>query len=373
MANIIICIPDDYSTGGLQRSAINIHQALVCKGHVVSILSIKLAKDGYARKFSFIKQISPNYSSKIFFWLFFALNFRKVLKTNKNSVFLALGLMPTIFLSLFSVGLKVRGILGSERIFPPMETPSFLIRSIRKVFYRRLDFIVSQSEASLLWFRDHLGLPETMLEIIPNVIHPPSVQFNNSIDSGIRPGAYKNNYPLIACVGRLTSQKGFDCALQIFSIIHKRKPLAKMHIVGEGPDRKALGVLAHSLHIEDDITFISKIEDLTEIWQSADILLFPSRYEGFPNVLAEAMAHGLPAVSFNCLTGPSDLINHGENGYLVDVGDVICASELTVRLLEHHDLRNQLGSRAMNVAVKFSPNVIGDKWSSLIQRVSSKP
>lgn len=373
MANVIIFIPDDHTTGGVQRSAVNIRQSLICNGHIVSILCIKLAEDGYSRKFDFIKQISPNRASKLFFWLFFALNFRKLLKSNKEAVFIALGLMPSIFLSLFSIGLKVRGLIGSERIYPPMETPSFLIRSIRKVFYRRLDFIVTQSEASLLWFRNHLGLSHTMLEVIPNVIHPPTVQFKNFIDTSIEPGVYKKDYPLIACVGRLTSQKGFDCALQIFSIIHKRKPLAKMTIVGDGPDRKALGVLAHSLHVADYITFIPKIEDLSEIWQSADIILFPSRYEGFPNVLAEAMAHGVPAVSFNCLTGPSDLINHGENGYLVDVEDVIGASELTVRLLEHHDLRKQFGSRATNVAVKFSPNVIGDKWSSLIQRVSSKP
>ena len=370
MTNIIIFIPDDYAAGGVQRSTMNIRQALVDKGHNVSILTIKLIEDGYSKYFDFIKQVSPDHQSKLIFWCLFAINFRQLLKSNKDSVFIALGLTTSILLGMLSVGIKMRALIGSERIFPPMEKSSRLISLLRYLFFRRLDCVVGQSQETVHWFSDNLGMKNSQLTVIPNVILPPSFELISLIQRNINRDAYKGDQPVIACIGRLTTQKGFDYAINIFSIVQKKIPLVTMVVVGDGLEKAALVQLVSTLGLKGKVTFVSRLDDLSNVFMTSDILLFPSRYEGFPNVLAEAMAHGLPAVAFDCLTGPADLIEHGVNSFLVDVGDVDAAAELSLTLLEDHGLRNQFAASAMKVADKFSPAVIGEKWSALMDRVS---
>jgi glycosyltransferase involved in cell wall biosynthesis len=174
---------------------------------------------------------------------------------------------------------------------------------------------------------------------------------------------------LIVCVGRLTEQKGFDYALEAFSLIRGACPEARMLIVGEGPLDAALRRTADRLGIADQVAFSPTVKDLSEIWRGTDVFFLPSRYEGFPNVLAEAMAHGVPAVAFDCPTGPADLIRHGENGFLTGVGDVRAAADFVLQLLRDGRLRLQMGHRAKEVATTFSPEIVGGKWLSLVRRV----
>ncbi|MEI7695617.1 MAG: glycosyltransferase [Chlorobium sp.] len=370
MANIIIFIHDDYAAGGLQRSAMNIGQALMFKGHSVTIFAIKLTPEGFAEKFSYVKNVSQNHKFKCVFWYLFTTKFRELLKSNKDSVFIALGFTTSILLVMLSLGIKIKGLIGSERIYPPMETPSKTMSLLRYIFFRRFNCVVAQSQKTRQWFGENVGLNDSQLTVIPNVVYSPTPKFNNPLESQTVAGTYKNQYPVIACVGRLTPQKGFDYAIKIFAIIQKQIPLAKLIIVGDGPEHDVLVALVNSVELSKNVSFVPKLDDLSKIYYTSDILLFPSRYEGFPNVLAEAMAHGLPSVAFDCLTGPADLIDHGVNGYLTEVGDIIGAAEFSLTLLNDHELRARFASRAINVVDKFSIDVIGEKWSSLVERVS---
>jgi len=372
MANIIIFIHDDYAAGGLQRSAMNIGQALMSKGHSVTIFAIKLTPGGFSEKFNFVKNVSQNHKIKYVFWYLFATKFRHLLKSNKDSVFIALGLTTSILLVMLSLGIKIKGLIGSERIYPPMETPSKTMSILRYILFRRFNCVVAQSQKTIQWFSENVGLNDSQLTIIPNIIYSPIPKLSNPLESQTVRDTYKNKYPVIACVGRLTPQKGFDYAIQIFAIIKKIIPFAKLIIVGDGPEKDLLVALVNSLELAKNILFVPRLDDLSKIFYTSDILLFTSRYEGFPNVLAEAMAHGLPAIAFDCLTGPADMIEHGVNGYLTEVGDIIGAAELSLTLLTDHDLRAQFAARAMNISDKYSIDVIGERWSALVKKVSSK-
>jgi glycosyltransferase involved in cell wall biosynthesis len=252
-----------------------------------------------------------------------------------------------------------------------MQKISIVISILRRIFYGNLHCVVGQSQKTIQWLANNLNLKHDQLTVIPNIVLTPSLELKNLIKRNLALDTFKDEQPLITCIGRLTPQKGFDFAIQIFSIVQKKCPSAKMIIVGDGSEESDLKELVFKLRLEANITFIPRLDDLSTVFIKSDILLFPSRYEGFPNVLAEAMAHGLPAVAFDCSTGPADLIVHGFNGFLVEVGNVSTAAELTLTLLENHGLRNQFGQCAMKVAETFSPDVVGKQWFELVGRVGS--
>jgi glycosyltransferase involved in cell wall biosynthesis len=103
----------------------------------------------------------------------------------------------------------------------------------------------------------------------------------------------------------------------------------------------------------------------------ADMFVLSSRCEGFPNVLLEAMASGLPAVSFDCQSGPSDIIRHGQDGLLVEAGDVTALKKNMETLMLSSELRQRLGQNARAVQERFSLTRVMDMWNKLIDESGS--
>jgi len=148
--------------------------------------------------------------------------------------------------------------------------------------------------------------------------------------------------------------------LEAFAIINPKD--WRLIILGDGPLRKDLENMAKKLGIQDKVQFMGTVINV-DVWlNKASIFAFPSLWEGFPNALAEAMAAGLPVVSFDCPTGPSDLIKNGENGYLIDMKDTNNFAKKLKLLIENEDLRVQLSKEAIHVASELNSEKISNLY-----------
>jgi glycosyltransferase involved in cell wall biosynthesis len=137
-------------------------------------------------------------------------------------------------------------------------------------------------------------------------------------------------------------------------------------IYGEGPERKALEVQRDRLNLTDIVSLPGSSPAPGEWMHGADILVFPSRYEGFPNVLAEATVTGLPIVSFDCPYGPRELIRPEENGLLVPLEDVDALAQAVLRLAKSPELLQRMRDADLESRVWLAPDNILAEWDETI-------
>jgi glycosyltransferase involved in cell wall biosynthesis len=152
--------------------------------------------------------------------------------------------------------------------------------------------------------------------------------------------------PRFLAIGRLVRQKGFDLLLQAFAIVRERRPEWSLHIVGSGPERARLGSLAVELGVEKAVAWSTATSNPFPLYRWADLVLVPSRFEGFPNVPLEAMALGRAVIFADCKTGPRELTENGRFGRLVPVGDVEALARAILELGDSAEAREKLGVAA---------------------------
>ncbi len=153
-------------------------------------------------------------------------------------------------------------------------------------------------------------------------------------------------------VGYLGGRKNQEALIRIFSRI-QRKNGWRLILVGEGPDRERLEVLAGELNEKESISFLGARKDVPELLNYAQIFAFTSQTEGFPNALAEAMAHGCACISYDCITGPSELVSDGENGLLVELDNEAEYCEKLSLLVHNEDLRKRFSLSSHKSVEKF--------------------
>jgi glycosyltransferase involved in cell wall biosynthesis len=170
-------------------------------------------------------------------------------------------------------------------------------------------------------------------------------------------------------MGRLSVEKGFDLLIEAFGRVAAHRPDWSLTILGDGPERARLECLAAELHLEYRVSLPGRVADPLPLLADAQAFALPSRYEGFPNALLEAMAAGLPSVAFDCPSGPSDIIADGWNGLLVPAGDVGQLSAALGWLMDNPRERARIGANARDVAVTHAPQRVLCRWSELLKGV----
>lgn len=170
-------------------------------------------------------------------------------------------------------------------------------------------------------------------------------------------------------VGRLDQQKGFDLLVEAFALHVARGPADgtpdRLTIHGEGPERVRLEALIRERGLDDRIDLPGRTERPGAWLARGGTFVLPSRFEGFPNVLVEALAAGLPAVAFDCPWGPSELID-GNNGILVPAGDVEALADAMTRVARDADLRGRLAAAAATSVAPLSPERILALWDEAL-------
>jgi GalNAc-alpha-(1->4)-GalNAc-alpha-(1->3)-diNAcBac-PP-undecaprenol alpha-1,4-N-acetyl-D-galactosaminyltransferase len=222
---------------------------------------------------------------------------------------------------------------------------------LRKYFYKRAKIIIAQTQYAKEILFKQFG--HNNIITIPNFL-------TEYKDLEIE----KLNE--IVCVGRLVKSKGQDYLIRAFSMIEHK--YWKLILVGDGPEKSNLEQLTHSLGLSDRVSFVGNQKEVNFYYQRAKIFAFPSLTEGFPNVLLEAMASNLACISFNCISGPSEIINDGKNGFLVEVGNVRELSEKLNLLINDDAFRFSLCEQAIYVRHKYNIENIGKQYLNIISK-----
>ena len=283
---------------------------------------------------------------------------RRLLVASRADVVLSFITVSNVLTILAAMGMAVR-VVVSERTNPGLHfsvTP--LWRLLRRICYSWADEVVAQTHDDAQWIQNKCGV---RVVVIPNFLR-------------VLPRVECERDSLIIAVGRLTQEKGFDVLLKAFAQVLPDFRNWRLIILGEGPERRALSELRDQLNLIDSAEFIGQVQNV-EAWMArTGLVVHPSRREGFPNVVMEAMGMGAAVICADCPSGPSELIQDGVNGRLVPVDDVDTLARVMSELMACPAIRDRLGQEATRVRQRYAQGVIMDKWEScLLPELKQKP
>jgi glycosyltransferase involved in cell wall biosynthesis len=246
----------------------------------------------------------------------------------------------------------------SERNQPDRPGLGGLHRLARRVSYTSANALVVQTEDIATWARRRFRIP---IHIIPN---PVKLQSEG-------PQRNKSDVRFLISLGRLAPQKGFDILIRSFAALAGRHPDWQLIIYGDGPDRTFLERLRSESGCAARIFLPGLTRDSAEALRQASLFVLPSRFEGYPNVLLEALAVGLPVVATACPGGTADILKNGLHGMLVTPDDV---SALTAALDVMMSAPASSGSHsalARHAVAELDIALVGQRWIELLLSVGA--
>ncbi len=202
----------------------------------------------------------------------------------------------------------------------------------KRLVYRWADKVVAVSQGLANDYRQKLGIPQERIKVIYNPIITPDLmeKANEPVE---HPWFQPNMPPVILGVGRLTEQKDFATLIRAFALVRQQIE-ARLVILGEGELRQDLEALIQKLGLQGEVDMPGFVDNPYAYMKRSAVFVLSSRWEGFGNVLVEAMACGVPVVSTNCPYGPSEILEGGRLGKLVPVGDAGLLAETIINTLK---------------------------------------
>jgi glycosyltransferase involved in cell wall biosynthesis len=275
---------------------------------------------------------------------------RRILQDTRPDAILSFIDVPNIYTILAAFGLGIR-VVVAERTHPAMNhTISRPWRVLRRICYSRAHAVVAQTQDAGRWLERHCRARVT---VIPNSLRElPQTQCEREL--------------LIIAVGRLSPEKGFDLLLKSFAKLAPQFEGWRVCIIGDGAARAALTQLRDELKLQDKVEFIGEVRQVEPWMARAGLLVHPSRREGFPNAVLEAMGMGLAVICADCRAGPSELIEDGVNGRLVPVDDLEALQRAMSELMASAGVRERLGFEARKVRQRFGQDLIMDQWQACL-------
>lgn len=247
-------------------------------------------------------------------------------------------------------------LIASERSDPRSRAREPVWSALRRWTYPTTDALVIPSEGFRSWAVDVAGAAPVF--VVPNAC------WSASLDDDAPPDSERE--PVVLGMGRFDRPKGFDLLIDAFAQIAPRRPEWRLRLVGEGPEREALLRQASEAGLGGRFEILPWAADPNERFRTARIFVLPSRGEGFPNVLVEAMAAGLPAIAFDCQSGPADVVRPGHDGLLVETGDTFALAAALHRMIGDDAFRVACARRAREVRTRFSPDSVFAKWEDVL-------
>jgi glycosyltransferase involved in cell wall biosynthesis len=345
---------DYYYNGGGERILALLCNALI-KNYDITILSLLRAKN----KSNYLldkKVVLKNGNISRLYWG----GFTKILECqylNKNidylesfDIVMGLGIVPNFLLGMIAARIKKTKLIGWEH--SSYTGSSFIFNIIRNIFYRKLNILVILTNRDLNKFE----------KINKNVI-----VINNFIVERVSKAVnlYENKKFLF--VGRMEKEKGIDYFAKVIKKYYKISNLPwACKIIGDGHYRNWLARFVRHNNL-NHVEMLSSTTIIEQEYGSASCFLLTSRFEGFPMVLLEASSFGLPIISFDCETGPSEIIRDGFNGFLVPPHNINLFVEKMIKLQNDHEIFEQFSENIYETSEKYMLNNIIPKWMDLFE------
>ena len=250
----------------------------------------------------------------------------------------------------------------SERIHPAKHAIGRLWEQLRRLSYPLADAVVVQTADIAQWVSANIG---RSAEIIPN----PAPVIADGLKVVVSNPAERIE---ILAVGRLNRQKGFDILIEALSALPGNTPVWHATILGEGPERYALERQITSCGVEDRIALPGVVSDVAPFLAGADIFVMPSRFEGFPNALLEALAWRLPVVATDCPGGSAEILQQGRFGRLVPPDDARSLSTTLSSLMSDAEARAEFSGKSRLALEPFKPETISAVWIKLFETLRAR-
>jgi glycosyltransferase involved in cell wall biosynthesis len=247
--------------------------------------------------------------------------------------------------------------LGQDHV--PFRLRSPELREAMRVTLPRLDTFLTLTETDARQYRKLFGR-SLRVGVIPNAAP--------AYDGPLSDHTQK----VVTAAGRLERLKGFDRLLEAWALVHSKHPDWQLRIYGSGSQQQDLEEQIRSLDLEGSATLMGYSNQLPAELAKSSVFAMSSRFEAYGMVMVEAMAAGVPAVAFDCPTGPRDIIDDGVNGFLVPNRDVEGFAEALVTMIEMGDRRRELGRGARRTAESLSQEAIAQRWEEEIERTVRK-
>ncbi|MFC6684515.1 glycosyltransferase family 4 protein [Marinobacter koreensis] len=258
-------------------------------------------------------------------------------------------------------GLKM-SVVVSERTYPPAMPMGQFWSRLRRWTYPWASTVVMQTLRGSEWLA--VESPRARSVVIPNPCVYPLPVSEPYLDPAVWIGSARR---VVLAVGRLGEEKGFSGLINAFAQLVECFPGWDLVILGEGDERAALEARVEKLRLSARILLPGRVGNMADWYQRAELYVMSSRFEGFPNTLLEALAHGLPAVSFDCETGPADIIREWVDGILVPPSDgEEGLTQAMVTLMQDDERLRCMGKAATTVRDRFSPERVMAQWDDAL-------
>lgn len=288
---------------------------------------------------------------------------RRVLREVRPEVALSVMHTANVVLSHAARGLPNLCLIGSEHNFPPKAPMGIIWETLRRHAYADLDAVVALTSECAGWLRTNSRARR--VEVIPNAVTWPLPMHDPRVDpeSVCTPGRQ-----VLLGVGRLSAEKNFSTLVEVFARLAAKHPDWDLVVVGQGPLYAELEAQIKAAGLERRVFLPGSVGNVGDWYARASLYVMSSYFEGFPNTLVEAMSYGLPAVSFDCDTGPRDIIRDNIDGFLIPPGDTSRMEAALTLLMGNEAYRSDMASEAIRVRERFSMRKISGMWEDLFAR-----
>jgi glycosyltransferase involved in cell wall biosynthesis len=239
----------------------------------------------------------------------------------------------------------------------------FPAKRLVKLFYRFADKIIAVSEGIKANLAEEFNIAPSKIEVIFNPVDLNRI--SALCELPLEHSFLKEGVPLICSAGRLVPQKGFDVLLKAFKKVTEEID-ARLIILGQGPEKESLSRLVDDLAITEKVSFAGFQKNPFGFISKADIFVLPSRYEGLPMVMLEAMACGTPIVSTDCKSGPREILQDGKYWVIIPTEDIEALSGAVGELLRDKGRRERFSRLGKQRVKDFAVETIVLKYEEVI-------